>query len=96
MTEMYESHNNTIQRLAVVETELKSVSKQIEILGNKQEQYHTETLELLGLLKNRVDSVEKEMTHYKGLIGGISLVFAGIGVVVVFFKSWLLHKLGMQ
>ena len=57
----------------MVETELKSVSKQLETLGNKQEQYHIETLEVLKTLKNRVDSVERQMTHYKGFIGGVCL-----------------------
>lgn len=36
--------------------------------------------------------LREDLTHYKGLIGGVALVFSGIAVLLALAKGWLFGR----
>jgi uncharacterized protein YlxW (UPF0749 family) len=77
------------ERLARVETKMESLLDAFSEERKEAQQART------VMLMNQ-QAMEKELTHYKGLLGGVTLVFSGIGVVLIFFKGWLFSKLGIH
>lgn len=50
------------------------------------------TKERLGLIIDKLDTVEKELTRYKGFLGGITFIMSGIVVAVGLVKDWFLKQ----
>lgn len=52
-------------------------------------------LEKLESLDKKIDAVSTELVRYKGFVGGMVLVFTGIGILLTFFKTWVFSKFGI-
>lgn len=66
----------------------------LEVLfSNLDHKFETELVEARAERKEMLElmrEVKGEMGHYKGVVGGIALVFSGIAVVLGILKGWLL------
>jgi len=39
--------------------------------------------------------IGEDIVKYKGFLGGVTLILTSIGVIIMFFKTWILSKLGL-
>lgn len=53
------------------------------------EQIHQEDLAFRKELKDSLSALKTEITHYKGIIGGITLVISGLFALVAIAKGWI-------
>lgn len=42
-------------------------------------------------LLDRIDDIQRDLTKYRGFLGGIAFVFSGIGLIIAFGKDFLIH-----
>jgi multidrug resistance efflux pump len=42
-----------------------------------------------GVLAGQMSQLQREVQHYKGIVGGVAFVFSGMFAVLVAFKGWL-------
>lgn len=77
-------------------TRVEAAMKHYEDEREEAREARQKTLEMLTKVNDKLEKLDKEMTHYKGVIGGITLVLSGIGVVIMFFKAWVFAKLGIE
>jgi hypothetical protein len=40
-------------------------------------------------LATQMEQLQRDVTHYKGIVGGVAFVFSGMFTVLVAFKGWL-------
>lgn len=83
------NENNT-ERLARLEEKIQFIQEQnvsaLRVQG--------ELASSLKDIKSKLESIDKDIVKYKGMIGGITLVLSGVGLVILFFKEWVLKHLG--
>ena len=61
---------------------LENLYKELQNHNKDEENFQSE-------LKAAISSLKMEMTHYKGLVGGITLVISGLFAVVAIAKGWI-------
>lgn len=71
------------ERMARLEERLDNVIDRVDAAAADSKAERKELLEL-------VQSMKTEMTHYKGVVGGIALVFSGVAVALGLFKGWII------
>jgi prophage DNA circulation protein len=70
------------RELARLGAELTSASeKMTEAAERLEKQQHT--------LAGQMEQLQREVQHYKGIVGGVAFVFSGMFTVLVAFKSWI-------
>lgn len=79
------------ERVIVLENEVRHLK---ELILRAQDNQVT-ILSKLEIINKKMDDVNTDIVKYKGFIGGITLVLTGVGLILVFFKSWVLAKLGL-
>lgn len=91
-------HHSTQERLALVESRLGIVDTRLTYLSEKiqfAQDNQQKILDTLHQIKYQNEELIRDITKYKGFIGGMALVFTGVGAVLVFFKGWFLSKMGI-
>ena len=53
------------------------------------ETQHEGLVSRLDAALQKQDEILKELTRYKGFVGGIAFVVSGAGVLLMFFKDWI-------
>lgn len=89
-------NTNNIERLAVLENELKNVSQHLQHMSHAHAENYRKMSETMAAIDVRLDTLDRDITHYKGFVGGIALVITGIGILLTFFKTWLFTKMGIN
>lgn len=57
--------------------------------------WQRESREHREALRAEIESMQREMARYKGLLGGIALVFSGIVTALMIAKGWIIgHTTG--
>lgn len=72
---------DTAERMARLETNVEALRTDLRELTAEAKAERKEITEL-------IETMRREIVHYKGVIGGIALVFSGIGVVLGLVKGW--------
>jgi len=72
-----------------VDEELRTIERDERDERRRQEEAHNENRETLR-------RIEMELSRYRGMVGGVMLVATGIGAVLLFFKDWILIKIGLK
>ena len=85
------NENNT-ERLARLEEKIQFIQEQ-NVTALKTQSELTVTLKDI---KIKLESIDKDIIRYKGMIGGITLVLSGIGLVLLFFKGLVLKQFGIE
>ena len=94
--DMATPNTSNIERLAVLENELKNVSVHLKSISETHHENYRKISETLSAINVRLDTLDRDITHYKGFVGGIALVLSGIGILLTFFKTWLFTKMGIN
>lgn len=68
------------------------LAQRIEHLTARVEEWQTIAKEQREDLCEEVKIMREELTRYKGMLGGIAMVFSGIAVVLGLAKDWLLSR----
>lgn len=71
----------TGERIARLETQVEALREELRELTTEAKAERKEMTELMRAMRS-------EITHYKGVVGGIALVFSGIGVALGVMKAW--------
>jgi chromosome segregation ATPase len=69
--------------MARLETQVQALRDDLRELSEEASEERKELHELMRAMRS-------EITHYKGVIGGIALVISGIGIVLGALKAWFL------
>lgn len=72
---------DTAERMARLETHVEALRGDLREITSEAKQERKEMMELMQAMR-------REIVHYKGVIGGIALVFSGVGVVLGLIKGW--------
>jgi len=82
---MMATRDDLSERIAVL-------SSRVDGLAQAQAQYHDDARGEREKLFSKLDSLSNEMTHYKGMLGGIALLASCIVVALGIAKGWLFGK----
>jgi hypothetical protein len=69
------------ERMARLETHVEALRADLLDITREAKLERKEMMELMQAMR-------REIVHYKGVIGGIALVFSGVGVVLGLIKGW--------
>lgn len=68
------------ERIAVLENQMITVKDSLEHFDNKL---------------SKLDDIHRELTRYKGFIGGVLFIISAFWTVLVFVKDWVKIKVGV-
>lgn len=71
------------ERMTRLETHVEGLRHDLQQLTAEAK---AERKEMLALMQ----TMRSEITHYKGVIGGIALVFSGVGIALGSLKMWFM------
>jgi hypothetical protein len=77
------TESDAAERMARLET-------QVELLREDLRELTAEAKAERKVMLDLMQEMRGEITHYKGVIGGIALVFSGVAVVFGIVKAWFL------
>ena len=69
------------ERMARLETHVEGLRQDLQELTAEAKAERKEMMVLMQTMRG-------EITHYKGVIGGIALVFSGVGIALGAIKLW--------
>ena len=65
-------------------------------MNQRHEEWHGEAQTAREEVSKRLEALEHSLLKYQGAWGAITLVLSAIGVTIVFFKEFLMRKLGFE
>jgi hypothetical protein len=74
-------HDSSSERLARLEVLFEALTVEFR---HERDAAAVERKEMMNLMH----TMRREMTHYKGIVGGISLVFSGIAIALGLAVAW--------
>jgi hypothetical protein len=75
------TETDAAERMARLETHVEGLRQDLQQLTHEAKEERKEMMALMQTMRG-------EITHYKGVIGGIALVFSGIGILLGALKVW--------
>jgi hypothetical protein len=68
------------------------LSKSIKHLTKRMEEWQATAKEERAEMRDEIKLLQTEMTRYKGVLGGITLVFSAVAAALMLAKGWLIGK----
>lgn len=68
------------------------LSQSIKHLTKRMEEWQNAAKEERAEMRAEIKLLQTEMTRYKGVLGGITLVFSAVAAALMLAKGWLIGK----